>query len=398
MNIKGLEEKRNDLKGQMEEMLNTSKKEDRALTEEEASKFDELEREIKNIDATIERQERMESMEEKETKVENTRELTAEEKRMYASVEERDDYNSFAEYIRSQISGVENRADASNLTKGDNGAVIPKTIINKIIEKVEDISPVYRLATHYDIPGTANIPTEDESTDKITVAYATEFTDLTSHSNKFGTIELTGYLYGALTKISKSLLKNSNFKLTNWVINKMGKKIAKFLEGELLNGTTSKVSGVVGSYDSTNMNKALASKSAVTSDELIDTQELIPDEYQADAIWIMNKATRTAIRKLKDSDNNYLLNRDLSAKWGYTLLGKDVYCSDNVAKLGAVSKNVIFYGDFSGLAVKESETAEIQILNELFAAQHAIGVVAWGEIDAKVEDKQKIAVVTTPAS
>lgn len=398
MNLKALEEKRNDLKSQMGEMLETSKKEERALTAEEASKFDEMEKEIKNIDATIERNERMESMEQKEVKVENTRELTPAEKRMYKSIEERDDYNSFAEYIRSEASGVKNRADASNLTKSDNGAVIPKTIINKIIEKVEEISPVYKLATHYDIPGTANIPTEDTSSDSITVAYATEFTDLTSHSNKFGTIELTGYLYGALTKISKSLLKNSNFQLTNWVINKISKKIAKFIEGELLNGTTGKVNGIAGSYDSTNMNKALASKSAVTADELIDAQELVPDVYQADAIWVMNKATRTAIRKLKDSDNNYLLNKDLSAKWGYTLLGKDVYCSDNVAKLGAVSKNVIFYGDLSGLAVKEGEKTEIQILNELFAAQHAIGVVAWGEIDAKVEDKQKIAVVTTPAS
>ena len=340
----------------------------------------------------------MNSLEEKEVKPETNKELTPAEKRMYKSIEERDDYNSFAEYIRSEVSGVKNRADASSLTKSDNGAVIPKTIINKIIEKVEEISPVYKLATHYDIPGTANIPTEDTSSDSITVAYATEFTDLTSHSNKFGTVELTGYLYGALTKISKSLLKNSNFQLTNWVINKMSKKIAQFLEGELLNGTTSKVSGIAGSYDSTNMNKALASKAAVTSDELIDAQELVPDVYQADAIWVMNKATRTAIRKLKDSDNNYLLNRDLSAKWGYTLLGKDVYCSDNVAKLGAVSKNVIFYGDLSGLAVKEGEKTEIQILTELFAAQHAIGVVAWGEIDAKVEDKQKIAVVSTPAS
>ena len=112
----------------------------------------------------------------------------------------------------------------------------------------------------------------------------------------------------------------------------------------------------------------------------------------------MNKATRTAIRKLKDSDGNYLLNRDLSAKWGYTLLGKDVYTTDNVNALGQVSKEVVVYGDLSGLAVKESETQEIQILTEKFATQHAIGVIAWGEIDAKVEDTQKIAVAVTPAS
>ncbi len=382
MNRKGLEEKRNDLKSQMSALLETSKKEERAMTDEEVSKFDELEKEIQNIDATIEREDKMDNMEEKEIKKDV--EMTEEER----------DIKAFAGYIRSQVTGIENRAE-TQLTKGDNGAVIPKTIINKIIEKVEEISPVYRLATKYNIAGTVNVPKEDESSDSITVAYATEFTDLTSHSNKFATIELTGYLYGALTKISKSLLRNSDFNLTNWVINKMAKKIAKFIEGELLNGTTSKVSGIIGSYDSTNMKLALAKKSSITADELIDLQELIPDVYQADAIFVMNKKTRTAIRKLKDSDGNYLLNRDLSAKWGYTLLGKDVYCSDNLTALGTASKPVIIYGDFSGLAVKESETSEIQILNELFAAQHAIGVVAWGEIDAKVEDTQKLAVAVS---
>ena len=46
MNIKGLEEKRIDLRNQMSEMLETAKTEERALNEEEVSKFDELEKEL----------------------------------------------------------------------------------------------------------------------------------------------------------------------------------------------------------------------------------------------------------------------------------------------------------------------------------------------------------------
>lgn len=397
MNRKGLEEKRNDLEQEMKDLVANSKKENRAMNETEVARFDAIEKEIKDIDATIEREDKVNNMEEKEVKVDSQRELSAEEKRFYRSVEERDDYKAFASYIRSQVSGIENR-DATNLTKGDNGAVIPKTIIDKIVEKIENISPVYKLATKYNIAGTVNVPKEDASVDSITVAYATEFTDLTSHSNKFASIELTGYLYGALTKISKSLLRNSDFNLTNWVINKMAKKIAKFVEGELLNGTSQKTAGVAGSYDSTNMKVTLANKSAITADEIIDLQELVPDEYATDAIFVMNKSTRKAIRKLKDGQGNYLLQKDSTARWGYTLMGNDVFVSDNVQALGSTTKNVIFFGDFSGLAVKEGEQAEVQILNELYAAQHAIGVVAWGEIDAKVEDTQKIAVAVTPAS
>lgn len=380
MNEKELKEKRNELQDKMEGILKLAQTENRAMNEEEIKDFDEMEKEIKNIDATLARSATIKKAEKMEL-VDNG--LTEEEK----------DIKNFAGYIRAVAGKVQN--DATQLTKGDNGAVIPKTIVQKIIEKVENICPIYQLSTKYPIGGTISIPKEDESSDAITVAYATEFTDLVSHSSKMGSIELSGFLYGASTKISKSLLKNSDFKLTEYVINKMSKKIAKFLEGELLNGTTNKVSGVIGSYDSTNMKVTLAKKSSVTADELIDIQELVPDVYATDAIWVMAKETRKAIRKLKDGQGNYLLEKDSTARWNYKLMGNDVYCTDNLKALGTASKPVIMFGDFSGLAVKESEQAEIQILNELYAAQHAIGVVAWGEIDAKVEDTQKIAVAVS---
>ena len=380
MNIKGLEEKRVELTEQMNALLDSAKAEERAMTSEEITKFDELETEINNIDKTIEREEKRNSMENIEVKKEVT-------------IEERD-IKSFADYIRNAVQGLESRAE-TNLAKGDNGAVIPKTIVKKIMEKVEDISPIYKLATKYHIAGTVNVPKEDNTSDTITVAYATEFTELESHSNKFATIELTGYLYGALTKISKSLLRNSDFDLTNWVVAKMAKKIAKFIEGELINGSASKTAGIAGSYDATNMKLTTKKSGEINADELIDLQELVPDEYQADSIWVMNRATRKAIRKLKDGQGNYLLEKDSTSKWGYRLMGNDVYCSDNMPVLGTAGKNVVMYGDFSGLAVKEGEKSEIQVLTERFATQHAVGVVAWGELDAKVEDTQKIAVAVT---
>lgn len=378
MSVKALEERKTDLRAQMQSIVDTAKAEKRELNAEEIRQFGECEKEIKDIKNKIESEEKRMS-----------------EKNNFNEVEERE-MHTFADYIRSVSNGMECRD--GEMTKGANGAVIPKTIIKKIIEKVEDISPVYRLATKYNVKGTVYVPKEDTSDDAITVAYGAEFSDLTSHSNKFTSIELTGYLYGALTKVSKSLLNNSDFNLTEWVVAKMAKKIAQFIEGELLNGTSEKVAGVAGSYDSTNMKVTLASKDAVDFDEIIDLIDKVPDAYQADAIFVMNRATRTALRKLKDGEGRYILCYDPTSKFGYTIFGHDVYTSDKATALGTTAKNVIFFGDFSGLAVKEAETAEVQILREHYAAQHAIGIVAWGEIDAKVEDTQKIAVAVTPNS
>lgn len=378
MNRKGLEERKNDLKGHLVNILGTAKTEKRELTENEKSLFNDLEREIKEIDETLKREEVKNTMENKNTE---TR----------ATLEERE-IKEFAGYIRAI---AENRADASNLTKSDNGAVIPQTIANKIIDELKAISPIYERATKYKGKGTLVIPKVDTATDDITVGYQTEFTDMLSHSNKFATISLTGFLVGALTKISKSLLNNSDFDLTNFVVKRMAEKLKSFYENELINGTTSKISGIIGSYDSTKMKVTLAKKSTITADELIDIQETVIDEYQDNACWIMNKSTRTAIRKLKDGQGNYLLNQVFNKAWDYELLGKPVFRTEKLSALGTASKPVIIYGDLSGLAVKEVGSMEMQVLNELYAPQHAIGVCAYNEIDAKVENTQKIAVAVS---
>ena len=177
----------------------------------------------------------------------------------------------------------------------------------------------------------------------------------------------------------------------------MAKKFAIFYEKEMLYGTNDKIAGIKGTYDSTNMKKTLGANNTVTADELIDIQDLVPDEFQANAYWIMNRATRNVVRKLKDGQNNYLLNQVFGKDWDYELLGKPVKCSENCNKLGQNAKEVIFYGDFSALAVKETEEVEIAVLNELYATQHAVGVCGYAELDAKVENTQAIAVAVTPS-
>ena len=197
MNEKALLEQKQDFREEMESILNTAKTEKRAMNENEIARFDELEKSIKDIDETLKRKEVLENMEEKAIKVEDKMELTQEEK----------DIKAFANIIRASN-------DATQLTKGDNGAVIPSSIVKKILDKVSEISPIYARATKYKAKGTLVIPKVNTATDDVTVDYATEFSELVEHSNKFASITLTGFLTGSLVKVSKSLLNNSDFNLT----------------------------------------------------------------------------------------------------------------------------------------------------------------------------------------
>lgn len=381
MNLKELLEKKNEKIEEMNAIITKMGVENRAeMTEEEKTSFDALETEVRALEETIKRVEKARELEPK---------IPAEEKKPETEERAEAEEKAFENYLRGV---VEERADV-NMTTGDNGAIIPSTIANKIIKRVYDICPIYQLSTRYNIGGTLNIPYYDETTQSITMAYATEFTDLESTSGKFSSITLTSHLAGVLTKVSKSLINNNNFDIVNFVINAMADSITKWIEGELLKGTTGKILGL----STVTQSVTAAAATAITSDELIDLQESIPDLYQGPAIWIMKKSTRTAIRKLKDSDGKYILNQDATAKWGYTLFGKDVYASDNMPAMAA-NAIAVYYGDMSGLAVKLSEEMNIEVLREKFATQHAVGVVGWLEMDSKVENAQKIAKLVMAAS
>lgn len=355
--------------------------ETRAFTDEELAEFNEAKSQVKSLTDTINAADEQRGMEVFKPADGENNEADAEKRAL-------DEIRSFEKFLRSNgAAQMETRSD-TNWTTTANGAVLPTTIANTIIDKVKEISPLFSLATHYNIGGTLNIPYYDESTSEITVAYADEFNDLESSAGQFKSISLKGFLVGALSKISRSLINNSNFPIVDYVIGKIAEKFALWTDKELIKGTTDKIEGLSGITQVV----TTAASTVITADELIDAQDTVPDVFQPNCVWIMSKQARTAIRKLKDGEGNYLLNKDATTKWGYTLFGRPVYISDAVDKIAA-GKTPIYYGDFSGLAVKISEGFSLQLLLEKYATQHAVGAVAWMELDAKVENAQKLVAV-----
>lgn len=383
MNYKGLIEKKNDLITRAEAILNDAETNKRELTDDEAQELAEIRDDVRKIKEALKIHEEIKD-EKKELK-EDVVETNEEEQR--AEAEER----AFEEYVRGVV--MHKRGDAVNLTKGANGAIIPTTIANKIISTVYDICPILEKSTKYNVKGKLVVPFYDEGTTAITVDYAEEFEELTSSVGSFDKIELDGFLAGTLTLISRSLINNQNFPLVDFIVERMAYAIKRFIEKELLNGTSQKIEGLSG----VTLGVTASATTAITADEVVRLHDAIKDDFQNGAVWIMSPATRTALRTLKSSTGYYLLNDDVSSPFGTTLLGKPVYVTDNMPDMGA-GKVAIYYGDMSGLATKFSEDMTIEVLREKYATMHAVGVVGWLEFDSKVENAQKIAKLTMKAS
>jgi len=379
---KELNEKKNDLIAKAEEILGNAKMETRELTEAEAEELAEIRDNVRRIVASLKLDDDFKEMEVKEEETPTEEETEVEETRAVEEMERR----TFEAYLRGEVNQREGELTPA-VTSG--GAIIPTTIVNYIIKKVYDICPILDRSQKFNVKGKLEVPYYPYDSANITVAYKSEFSALSSSSGKFDTVELGGFLAGAMTKISRSLINNAQFDIVGFVVDEMAYQIARFIEGELLNGTDDKVEGLSGLTNGI----TTASSSAITADEIIALHDKIKDQFQNNAFWIMSPATRTAIRQLKSQTGYYLLNDDISSPFGATLLGKPVYVSDNMNDIEA-GKVAIYYGDMKGLATKFSEEINIEVLRERFADEHCIACIGWLEFDSKVIDEQQIAKLT----
>ena len=139
-----LKEKKNNLIAEAEKLINTAENEVRAFTDPETKRYNEIMTEIEELNKQLEQRSRL-----TEIQLKNKPKVGTEDDETEEQKEER----AFTEYIRGAALGNKMIESRANMTYGDNGAVIPKTIIGKIIDKVTNISPLFNSATKYNVKG-----------------------------------------------------------------------------------------------------------------------------------------------------------------------------------------------------------------------------------------------------
>lgn len=382
--MKKLYEKKNSLLNEMEEILNKAKEETRSFTEEEKSRVEEIKSEIRGLEQVIANEEELRSFDKSNiTGATGNSEKTTEE-RQQEEVEKEE-----RQFIDAVATG-----EIRNLTAGNNGGIIPVTIASDIIDTVKELCPLLDHADIYHVAGELRLPKFKATSSSagsvatpIAASYVNEFTELTESTAQFETINLTNQIIGVLVKMSKSLLNRANFDVRSFIVNKVAKTIVEFLEKEMLIAKADKIQGAI----NTTNEVVAANQDKFDTTDLVDLQMAIPSAYQKNCMWIMHKDILKALRKLKTADGQFILNADVTAPFGYTILGKPVYLSDSMPKNIAAGQNVMLYMDASGYAVKMTKSMEIQMLMEKYATQYAVGICAYVEIDAKIADENKIA-------
>ncbi|MCP4959512.1 MAG: phage major capsid protein, partial [Actinomycetia bacterium] len=161
---------------------------------------------------------------------------------------------------------------------------------------------------------------------------------------QFDTVTLDAYKYAFLAQVSTELLQDSAFDVAGWLARHGGTALGRGINAAFVTGTgSSQPNGV----DNVTSGVTAAAVAAITGNELIDLQESVTAEYHGASAFMMKQSTRKLIRKLVDSNGQYIWQPALTAGEPSTLLGSPLYTDDAMATAAASAVSVI-YGDLAG--------------------------------------------------
>jgi HK97 family phage major capsid protein len=103
------------------------------------------------------------------------------------------------------------------------------------------------------------------------------------------------------------------------------------------------------------------------SDALIDLIYAVKSGYRANAHFVMNRATQSEIRKLKDADGNYLWQPPVQAGAGATLMNVPIAEAEDMPDIAADSFSIAF-GDF-GRGYLIVDRVGVRVLRDPFSAK-----------------------------
>lgn len=366
MNLKALKEKRNAMVEQLKEIQAVAETEVRALSDEENATFDSLESEIRNIDATMEKLNKdFKKMEDQ--KMDNN--------------EIRSQETLINDYIRTGQVSEELRA-LNGTGTASAGVTVPTMIGNDILKDVKETAGVINDCKKVTYKGTYKQIKRKASN---VVDWTDEFGTIAPSKAEYEGIEFGSHKCSGLDTVSLEIINESQFNIVGEIRENLKEAFANKLEAVIFKGTGIKQpKGILTEFGNVDAEE-------ITADVLIDMLHGVKGKYFAGAKWYMSRSTLAKVRKLKDQAGQLLFaptNTGDGLQNGFVglLLGKPVAITE------MLHDELIFGNCGLGYLLKLEPAMAMQVLNERFADDGAIGIVGHLFADGKVIDKNAFVV------
>ena len=376
MTINELREKRNTTWENAKDFLETHRMENGLISAADAKIYDKMVQDIQNYGEEIARLEQLQSMEDTLRRP-TAAPLTARPGSTAGRAS--DEYkNALLTALRTNFKDVDNILRKGQDESG--GYLVPDEYDRRLIEALEQENIFRKLATTINTTGLHKI---NVAAVKPAAAWVEEGEALTFSDATFDQVILDAYKLHVAVKVSEELLYDNAFNLETYLLNSFAKALGNAEEEAFLTGDgKNKPTGILNATGGGEVGVTTAADS-IKADEVIDLVYKLKRPYRKNAAFITSDSTLAQIRKLKDSNGNYLWQPALTAGEPDRILGYPVYTSAYMPKI-AKGAAVMAFGDFSYYNIGDRGTRSVAELKELYAANGLVGFVSKERVDGKL--------------
>ena len=258
-----------------------------------------------------------------------------------------------------------------------NTVPVPTSFQNKLVEKLKEQNIMRMLGEVVSSDSDMDIPVEVAIG---AAAWTDENGETTAVDDTFTKVTMKAYKCTKLVKVSKEALADNTIGLENYLVRNLAYSLGITEEEAMITGDgDAKPTGIV---PSAGVGVTTASATAITADELIDLVYSLKRVYRKNAVFIMNDSTIKAIRKLKDSDGQYIWSAGFNGEPDM-IFGRPVYTSEFAPSIASAALPIVF-GDMGFYRIQTRGNLELQRLNELYAANGQVGFMGAERIDGKL--------------
>lgn len=267
-------------------------------------------------------------------------------------------------------------------TDANGGYLVPDEYEKRLIDALQEQNFFRTLATVIQTEsGTHTIPVVSSHG---TAAWMDENGLYTESDDKFSQITLSAYKLGTAIKVSEELMNDSVFDLESYISTEFARRIGAAEEEAFLVGDgTKKPEGVFKKVKDTEGATTEIANTTITFDSIMDVFHSLRSVYRNKAIWILNDSTVKALRKIKDTNGNYIWQPSVVAGQPDTILNRPYRTSIYAPELKEGNVPILF-GDFSYYWIAERQGRSFKRLSELYAANGQIGFLASERVDGKL--------------
>ncbi|HHK0656847.1 TPA: phage major capsid protein [Pseudomonas aeruginosa] len=135
---------------------------------------------------------------------------------------------------------------------------------------------------------------------------------------------------------------------------------------------------------------------AFNGDNLIDLVQAVKAGYRRAGVWMMNNLTVAYVRKLKDSEGNYLWRPGLEGGQPSSLLGYGITENEDMPDIAA-DANALAFGDFKR-AYTIVDRIGTRVLRDPYTNKPYVGFYTTKRVGGMLVDSQAVKVLTLSAA